>query len=123
MHYSGHQYPSHTGNGVKSYHLQMRTVKDVNTSVKLSGAQCSSSEGAYIALPQRLNICQQKLHSHLTFSVFAEASIEQLLCSFYRSRKFYCLVDPASANIALSSWNRAGEFTIVMLGWDVRALP
>lgn len=36
VYYSGHQYPSHTGSGVKSYHLQMRTVKDVNTSVKLS---------------------------------------------------------------------------------------
>lgn len=36
VHYSGHQYPSRAGSGVKSYHLQMRTVKDVNTSVKLS---------------------------------------------------------------------------------------
>lgn len=53
--YSGHQYPSHTGSGVKSYHLQMRTVKDVNASVKLllSRAQCLSTEHAYIALPQR----------------------------------------------------------------------
>lgn len=32
VYYSGHQYPSHTGSSVKSYHSQMRTVKDVNTS-------------------------------------------------------------------------------------------
>lgn len=102
VYYSGHQYPSHTGSGVKSYHLQMRTVKDVNTSVKLSlsRAECLSTEHAYIALPQRLSICERKLLFHLTFFMSAELSAEQLLFSFYRCRKFYCLLDPTSTNTA-----------------------
>lgn len=54
-------------------------------SSSLSGAQGSSTERAYIALPQRLSICEQKLLSHLTFSMSAEVSIEQLLRSFYRN--------------------------------------
>lgn len=90
-------------------------------SSSLSGAQCSSTERAYIASPQRLSICQQKLLSHLTFSTSAGASIEQLLCSFYRSREFYCLVDPASTNTALSPWKRAGNLLRILI-WDVRPL-
>lgn len=53
----------------------------------------------------------------------AGASIEQLLWSFYRSRGFYFLLQPVSTNIVLSPWKRAGEFTVEMLSWDVRALP
>lgn len=125
VYYSGHQHPSHTGSGVKSYHLQMRTVKDVNTSVKLSlsRAQCLSTERAYIALPQRLSICKQKLLFHLTFFMSAEVSTEQLLFSCYRIRKFYCLLDPTSTNIAPSPSKRVDEFAIGILRWDVRALP
>lgn len=66
----------------------------------LSRAQCLSTEHAYIALPQRHSICEQKLLFRLTFFMSAELSTEKLLFSFYKSRKFYCLLDPASTNIA-----------------------
>lgn len=125
VYYCGHQYPSRTGSGVKSYHLQMRTVKDVNTSVKLSlsRAQCLSTEHAYIALPQRLSICEQKLLFHLTFFISAELSTWHLVFSFYTSRKFYGLLDPASTNIAPSPQKRAHEFVTGMLSWDIEPCP